>query len=845
MPSFPHLSLPTKVNGKFRSPQGGSRIQNTQTQQNLNNRSGHGEYLSSSMHQLTAEWSSEKERRSTEQLPALPEAYPIFLQVDPNIFQPDQIKTSFGLEVIAEEDNGFIIGSSIDINLPTLAEKIDKFVNMSGKFKNKAAQLWQIVTGNQWRITEILSGELQAKWEEIQDNEKYIVDVGIACSIPIPNAPVKMTEETIEHHNERLERWKNRKEALQRERDEIALSRQDEFEKFIKNYDGELLDSFVEAEDSFSCRIEIKGIGLKDLVLTYPYVFEVIEAEEIYDIQETTSLHGLDFYPELLAPSNKDPKVCIIDSGIQESHRLLNPAIHLAASKSFISDSSTADLVTNGGHGTRVSGVVLFGISIPRNGTYQLSCWIQNARILDNNCKMPETLYPPSVMREIVEYYNNNFGTRIFNLSVNSSIACRRLHMSTWAYEIDKLMSERDIIFIVTVGNIFSSSYILSIPGIKQHLERGSLYPDYLLESSSRIANPAQSCFALTVGSVCISEYNTTDRKSFGCKDSISSFSRIGPGIWGMVKPDIVSYGGDFIYQNAGFVSIAEHEETSPELVRATTGGGPAISRDKVGCSFAAPLVTQIIASLQKLLPTESTLLYRALVANSSSWPETPIGDTATDRMLKFYGFGIANLEKTIDNSAHRITMISSGSISAKNADVYTIKVPDEIRRPGNDNDILIEVTLSFKARPRRTRRESKSYLSTWLSWQSSKLGESASQFTKRVLGDETSTDTTGTGQETIKWVIGNRVNTGINGIRLNNSSLQKDWTTIKVYALPENFSIAVIGHQGWDKDPSSCVDYSLVVSFEDLSRELPVYELIRIENQIETELNIQTEIVL
>ncbi len=134
------------------------------------------------------------------------------------------------------------------------------------------------------------------------------------------------------------------------------------------------------------------------------------------------------------------------------------------------------------------------------------------------------------------------------------------------------------------------------------------------------------------------------------------------------------------------------------------------------------------------------------------------------------------------------------------------------------------------------------SYLSTWLDWKSSKLGESYQRFEKRMikymntdLTDESENEDVGA----IQWKIRERNDWGvIQNFKRQDSSLQKDWTIIKAYNLPEEFSIAVIGHQGWEKDIDAEVPYSIAVSFEvtDLEIDVDIYNLIRIENEIEIE---------
>src|SRR5207249_598471 len=91
--------------------------------------------------------------------------------------------------------------------------------------------------------------------------------------------------------------------------------------------------------------------------------------------------------------------------------------------------------------------------------------------------------------------------TRIFNHSVNAFGPCRTRHMSAWAAEIDHLSAENDILIIQSAGNLRPTNPAPQ-SGIREHLAADRNYPDYLSEESCRIANPAQSLHALTVGSV-------------------------------------------------------------------------------------------------------------------------------------------------------------------------------------------------------------------------------------------------------------------------------------------------------------------------------------------------------
>ena len=89
-----------------------------------------------------------------------------------------------------------------------------------------------------------------------------------------------------------------------------------------------------------------------------------------------------------------------------------------------------------------------------------------------------------------------------------------------------------------------------------------------------------------------------------------------------------------------------------------------------------------------------------------------------------------------------------------------------------------------------------------------------------QIVGRFIEEDTTNDDGQVIKWAIRENLEWGvIKNCRRQDSSLQKDWTVLPAHQLPAEFSIAVIGHQGWDKDIAKEVPYALAVSFEVLIR--------------------------
>src|SRR5262249_39711415 len=159
------------------------------------------------------------------------------------------------------------------------------------------------------------------------------------------------------------------------------------------------------------------------------------------------------------------------------------------------------------------------------------------------------------------------------------------------------------------------------------------------------------------------------------------------------------------------------------------------------GTSFSTPKVTRIAARLQEVLPNESCLLYRALIVQSARWPDWTATATPAERgnIVRWIGYGIPDMERATTNTDHRTTLVTSGDklIKAGGCHIYQVPIPPELRKPSDEFDVLVEVTLSYSAEPRRTRRNRRRYLSTWLDWKSSNRGEPLESFRRRAMKTE------------------------------------------------------------------------------------------------------------
>lgn len=833
MSEFPHLPLKDSFKGDFRF-KGTSRKPNPRTLENRNNSRDHGAFLGGNSNAVKERYQNELAKRTQEGLPPLDgNIIPVFLQVDPDGFDIEALK-GFGIEIIAEEDDGFIIGASID-GFKSLEKKIKQFVE-EGKAV-ATAQLWDIVLGENWRVERILSEELQGRWAKIRDQEILVVDISVACYLKAPDYPRRDKEDSDVRYEQRIDGWRARYRKYEIEKDDFEFDRQEEVQHFFEVYDAEIISGFVSEADSFGFRVRLPGKALKDFVINYPYVFEVVEYARI-DSPMGLGVDGEEWDIDVLPPAEGAPKVCVVDSGIMEGHRLLAPAVLMEKSRNFVPElpDTVADEVPNGGHGTRVAGAVLFGAEIPKTGTYQSPCYLYNARVLNRDNQLSSGLFPPELMEDVCETFGD---AHVFNISINNSVPCRTTHMSQWGASLDRLTHEDGHIFVVSAGNLPEHSLYPNNPGIKNHRSAGRDYPTYLLENASRIANPAQSLFSVTVGSVCLDIYEDDDHKSFGERDHVSSFSRCGLGMWNSIKPELVEYGGDWVAEKRGD-NLVFKDSTCPELV---VSKGPGVARDTIGASFAAPKVSHILAKLVAQFPEKETLFHKALLIQSARLPEHVRNRPALDD-IRHYGYGIPDAERAVENSERRITFTTSGTIPAGQANLYSVQIPEELRRQGDNYDILIEVSLCYTAKNRRTRRRINSYLSSWLSWQSAPMGQAFEAFKHDVLknleaGGAVEDYDPFDSPTRISWMIDESPNWGIvKGVKRQANANQKDWATVKSYDLPEKLSFAIVGHKGWEKDLEEELPYAFVISFEVLNAEVPLYELMaRVNVEVEIEI--------
>ncbi len=853
---FPHLRWSHQ--GSFEVTFGGGRGRHQEVEAAKSDRLGHVGKIRGQVEAMRRGAVSAAEQRQQAGLPEV-KGKGFLLRV-PEGTDVDALAHALGIELVAETESGLMFAASETLDFTRLEEVLAMF-EINARGGGGAGSVLDVFYDgkDERKLAELLVGIVLEEWP-FQNETVYTFDVGIQTApssrkIEWTRLPRRKPEQSDEE--------RDKQEATLRLNDRIradeawmeaADERYIEIDAFIREHDGEILDGLKHDElretrrgivfpDSIEVRIRMSGAGFRDLVENFPHLFEVSLPPEVGYLPGSREMDGFSGNLEILPPAENTPKVCVIDSGIQEEHRWLAPAVDGAKSRCFIPELDpldVADGVPPRGHGTRVAGAVLYPRDVPKTGEHQAVAWIQNARVLDASCQLPLSLPPERYLTDVIEHFcGETRETRIFNHSISDLKPCQAKRMCAWAAKIDDLVHRHDLLFIQVSGNFEASE-------IYDALQSGGEHPDQLFADEAKIASPGQSLHALTVGSVAHAVFDDGSRRSFAAfPDHPSAFSRAGHSpLWNVVKPDVVEYGGDRVREDPLSRIMPSHPDTAPELIASTLHGAPAISRDDVGTSFAAPKVAHIAAHLQSLFPHASAQLYRALIVQSARWPSWAEAEPDRDKVLRLIGYGLPSLDRATTNTPNRITLITEASqeIWSKNYHLYQLRIPYQIRGAAQEGRVRIDVTLAYTACPRRTRSRRTGYLETWLDWRASGRDEPQSHFKDRMEGNAVRS------HPGLPWSIHQQAQYGEVDVSRDRGSLQKDWVVLESNEIPEEFSIAIRAHAGWNhKEGGGLAKYCLVVSFEALDVDLPIYTSIEaaVRGEVESETRTEGEISL
>lgn len=469
---------------------------------------------------------------------------------------------------------------------------------------------------------------------------------------------------------------------------------------FVVRSEGEYLDSYVGPSISL-LRVECKISCLRD-ILEIPEVYSV-DLPPSPDLSTGTYLNlDIENKPEIHDAYDDLPIVGIIDSGVN-NHPFLDGA--LVGGFSLIND----DGEDVWGHGTSVAGVAAFGDfrhQLSQGNSLTRYAKICYAKVIDNTGHFPEEIVIPKLMTDAINGLHERFNCRIFNISLGDPKApFDGKKNGQWASILDELARRLDILIIISAGNGNSWG------GNPE--DSINNYPKFLLDEKNRFLEPAGAVNALTVGSLSHGEGIPRNLAPYvgvlptAKLDEPSIFTRVGPGVMGMCKPDVVDYGGTALYDSA--IPAVRNGGNIPEagIISLNNNHITSLLKTSSGTSVAAPMVANKAAILLKQLPGCSANLLRALLVNSCNHPshnQNRIDLLENKTKTHIYGKGIANIKKLISSEDNRVVLYAEEALQPDYFAVYEIPITDIFKNTTGKK--TIKVTLAFDPPVRHTRKD-------------------------------------------------------------------------------------------------------------------------------------------
>lgn len=534
---------------------------------------------------------------------------------------------------------------------------------------------------------------------------------------------------------------------------------------------------------------QIDSIKLKDLNFLLDN-FDVIQrVQALYTFRVRPNLFG-----EMVAETdaslnllNGAPIIGIIDTGVHRV-KILEPILEekgIDLVNKEMPRPYEIDLMSDSTHGTTVATLAAFGNNFYRDITSNVID--VDAKIFSIKIQSGETgLVNIAGVRDAIIKAHIEYGIRIYNLSMSVGSKLYNQDVSTYAYLLDKLAYEYDLLIFISVGNLdtLDIKYIQEVashPRTDASVKRFLSYPNHyynpFIDSEKtechdcecmNLCVPSESMNNMSVGAISESfnKKHINEGLSLG-KEYPAYYSRkyhidynakINGTLFknyqknkNLFKPDIVMPGGDQLDIDSQMLILAPRKD----------GSGLFIDKNS-GTSYATPLAANIAAKIVRKYPSLSMQSVKAIIINSadsikSDFLNQTIEDLkvlennqypnidkkektllskkySKDRLSKYIsGYGRPNIIKCLESDDNRCTLIIEDEIQFDSHKVINLNIPDYLLQYSKKGTLLtLTATLCYKFQP--VRADVLSYCPVHISF---KLGNSMNQNDANMNAEE------------------------------------------------------------------------------------------------------------
>lgn len=613
-------------------------------------------------------------------------------------FNPEDIrKISQEIEFVSQEDEAIIIGFASDSALSEFEARLTTMAS-GGHVTNKQI-IYALQSIDGWSAKDRTGWAL--KKQGYPEKDEFLLDI---------------------------ELWPLEDNHQQRNREQAA------FERWLTEQGIEKKDQ-VKQQELTLYRV-LCNLNQANLLLQHRDIRSV-DLPPSFGLERSIIIQDIQNFPNISDPSDHAPGIVVLDSGLATGHPLLGAAVGDA--QSFLPGEDSND---ENGHGTHVAGIALYGDfeHSLRSGKFVPTLRLFSGRILDKDNENT-TGFVEKQIEESVRYFAKEYNCRVFNLSFgDSNKPYLEGHLKGLSLTLDILSRKLGVLFVVSTGNHRVGEH--SPDG----LEWRDNYPNYLLDESWRIIEPAPALNVLTVGS--LARYNLTYNSQYytldpaevpiAQPDQPSPFTRSGNSVDGAIKPELVAHGGNWaINMRAGHSLMERVAGLGVVSTNNKFASGNPFTID-IGTSMAAPYVAHLAASILREHPNASANLLRALLCINAVLPEACEELIHRNKAFrKVCGYGHVDASSLYRSLENAVNLIADSTIENKRHHFYEIPIPDEFTSGGRRRKREIAVALAYTPAIRSTRIKYRASRIDFRLVTASDLEQVTTMFNKATVKDE------------------------------------------------------------------------------------------------------------
>ncbi len=449
----------------------------------------------------------------------------------------------------------------------------------------------------------------------------------------------------------------------------------------------------------FTNAYELKGAtpGLVNTIARNFDVVHTISSSSYGVIRESGfGLPTRGFPFSVATPAEDLPIIGVIDTGVSNA----TPLAPLIVANDYAVAGLDAAHDT-AGHGTAVAAFAALGHQLAGrvSGILEADARILPIKVLSGN----RGYISHQDVGSLIIRARRELGVRIFVLAVGYSNHLRNDEPhSDYAYYLDQLAQELDVLIVIATGNY------------KQFALDTSSYPHHYLGEETNLCSPAESMNNLTVGSIGsnLEDDALITASSFPLTDSTlpAAYSRkfhLDSENWRMpnkrlFKPDVVYAGGNYtqvIHRTLG-PSLDETEVSGMQYLSIEPGK---FFERGIGTSYSAPLVANLAAKLLRKYPTLRLQTIKALIINGSTAVKLDSynGVLSPHHQRGIAGNGVPIPDACIASDHSEATIVIQGKIKVGTLETIQIAVPAYLNQAHKSIALLeVTATLCFAIKP-------------------------------------------------------------------------------------------------------------------------------------------------